>query len=330
MLNISHFAFSKIKYIDTHSHLHDKAFDFDRFEVIKNMVANNIATIAIGTDLRESEKAKEIAGHNENIFYTVGLHPHDNLKEFHNLFSEDGNFDDKKGLAYFGELKILAEDKKCLAIGEFGLDYFYLYKDYSENKITKVELDLEKEKQKIIFEQHLDLARILNLPIMLHIRPSNIINVNLNFTIVGIGLVDREDAYLEAIEIIKNYQEKFNYNLKGNFHFFVSTKNILEIILKDIPNFSISISGVCTFANEYDELIKFCPNKKIHLETDSPYVIPKNRRKEYKRNEPNFVIDIFEKVCDLKNIKNKTEKEDFKSILKENFERLYLKNIFIK
>jgi TatD DNase family protein len=195
--------------------------------------------------------------------------------------------------------------------------------------------------QKIVFERHIDLARELNLPLMLHIRPSENKDEN--------GNVNREDVYLDAIEILKNYEkekiENKDFKLKGNFHFFVSTKNVLEKILKELPDFTISIPAVCTFTNEYDEMIKFCPLNKIHIETDSPYVLPKGRRKEKQkefdkisdeekinksylksRNEPNFVTDVFEKVCELKSINTETEKENFRNILKENFNNLYLNN----
>jgi Tat protein secretion system quality control protein TatD with DNase activity len=56
------------------------------------------------------------------------------------------------------------------------------------------------------------------------------------------------------------------------------------------------------------------------ITVDCPYVVPKARRKEAKRNEPNFVIDVFEKICEIKNI---TNKDEFKEILKENFERVF-------
>jgi len=314
MQNIKNFDLEKVEYIDNHCHLHDKVFDQDRLEILQKLQAEKIAIISIGTDLAESQKAKDLATTNslnslnnlennstedllnKNIFYTAGLHPHDNLQEF-NLALEQPDL-------YFQKLKILAQHEKCVAIGETGLDYFY----------AKEDLEFRKQ-QKIILEKHLDLAKELNLPIMLHIRPSE--NKNSE------GKINREDAYLDAIEILQNYQEKYQMKLSGNFHFFVSTLNILEKILQDLPGFTVSIPAVCTFTTEYDEMIKKIPLNKIHLETDSPYVLPKSRRKDFKRNQPNFVIDVFQKICEIKNFNTVTEKNNFQNILRENFRNLY-------
>lgn len=290
------FDISKIEYIDTHSHLQFDGYENDREEVIDRMRENKIATIIIGTDLKESELGKELSLKNENTFYSVGLHPHDNLEEF--------NFAFENSKDYFLKLKLLGENEKCLTIGECGLDYFYLYKDLQDGKITREELGLIKTKQKSIFKSHIDLSIEMNLPLMLHIRPSEI-NGN------------KEDAYLDAIEILKEYK-----NIKGNFHFFVGTENVLQKILNELDNFTLSIPAVCTFTTEYDEMIKSIPLNKIHIETDSPFVMPKTRRKEAKRNEPTFVVDVFDRICEIKNIENR---EEFKNILKENFKKMYLK-----
>lgn len=276
------FNLSKIEYIDTHSHLQFKSYDENRTEVINRMNENKIATICIGTDLKESEFAKKLSEENENIFYSVALHPHDNLEEFEEALKEEN---------YFAKLKEIASSEKCLAIGECGLDYFY-------DEDTK-------EKQEIIFRKHIDLSIKLNLPLMLHIRPSKGSN---------------EDAYFDAIEILKEYK-----NIKGNFHFFVGSEKVLEKILNDLPEFTVSIPAVCTFTSEYDEMIKNIPIDKLHIETDSPFVLPKNRRKEAKQNEPSFVIDVFEKICEIKEIKNLEEKNKFKEILKENFIKMYIR-----
>ena len=293
------FDLNKIEYIDTHSHLQFKSYDENREEVISRMIANKVATICIGVDLKESEEGKALALNHENIFYSVALHPHDNLDEAVFAFENEAE--------YFEKLKAIADSEKCVAIGECGLDYFYIYKELSEDKISEDKLKEEIEKQNKIFRAHINLAIDLDLPLMLHIRPSE---VNGN----------KEDAYLDAIEILKEFK-----NIKGNFHFFVGTEKVLEKILNELENFTVSIPAVCTFTTEYDEMIKKIPLNKIHIETDSPFVMPKARRKEAKQNEPSFVIDVFEKLCEIKELENK---EEFKNILKENFKNLYLtKNV---
>lgn len=296
------FDLSQIEYIDIHSHLQFKSYAEDRVNVLKRMKEAKVATIAIGTDFSESSLARDLAKENENVFYSIALHPYDNLEEFEKAYLDQKN--------YFEKLKSLAGEK-CLAIGETGLDYFYLYKNKRERKIKEIKLKEAIEKQKIIFKKHIDLALELDLPLMLHIRPSE-------------EEGDKEDAYLDVLEILKEYQKR-DKNLRGNFHFFVSTKKVLNIILKDFPSFTISIPAVCTFTNEYDEIISSIPKDRLHIETDSPFVLPKNKRKIAKQNEPTFVIEVFLKIAEIKNLKSDEEKEEFKKDLKNNFKRLFLK-----
>lgn len=289
------FDLSKIEYIDIHSHLQFEGYGEERKNILERMRENKVATICIGADLKESESGKVLAEENENVFYAIGLHPYDNLSEFNLAFDSQRE--------YFQKLKTLS-GKKCVAIGECGLDYFYIHKKFKDGEISEGDLQEEINKQKEIFKRHIELALELDLPLMLHVRPSEIDG-------------NKEDAYLEVIEILKEYK-----NIKGNFHFFVSTRNVLEKILKELPEFTISIPAVCTFTNEYDEVIKNIPLNKIHIETDSPFVLPKKKRGFAKQNEPTFVIEVFEKICEIRNIENKKE---FKEILKQNFNRLFLK-----
>lgn len=288
---------SKIEYIDTHSHLQFSSYDANREEVINRMKEAKIATMCIGTDLKESRLGRELSLKNENILYSVALHPHDNLSEFeYALHNKE---------IYFKDLKDIADNEKCVAIGECGLDYFYIYKNYSEGKINKEELEVNIAQQKDIFRSHIELALELDLPLMLHIRPSEVDG-------------NKEDAYIDALEILEEYKSE---KLKANFHFFVSTKKLLEKILEN-KNYTVSIPAVCTFTSEYDEMIRAIPFSRMHIETDSPFVLPKNRRREAKQNEPSYVVDVFEKVCEIKEIH---EKGWFKNILKENFSNFYLK-----
>ncbi len=308
------FDLSKIEYIDIHSHLNFKDYKEDIENVFAGMKENKIATICIGTDLKESVEVRKIAEENENIFYSVGLHPHDNLEEF------DFAFLNKE--KYILQLKEIANSEKCVAIGECGLDYFYIYKDFNEGKISEEKLKEEIEKQKEVFKMHIDLAIELDLLLMLHIRPSEIDG-------------NKEDAYLDAIKILTSQSpsqggEKSlmrRDEIKVNFHFFVSTKNVLEKILEN-ENWTVSVPAVCTFTEEYNEMIKAIPLHKIHIETDSPFVMPKNRRKFAKRNEPSFVMDVFDKICEIKGITSTSSvinKEEFKEILKQNFKNVFLK-----
>jgi TatD DNase family protein len=131
--------------IDTHAHLDFPQFDHDREKLIKNGFEQGLeAIINIGTDLETSQRSIDLANSHENIYGTIGVHPHDAKSV---------------PIDYLDRLRaMVANDsqKKIVAIGEIGLDY---YRDLSPR-------DLQQK----IFREQLGLARDLNLPVVVHIR----------------------------------------------------------------------------------------------------------------------------------------------------------------
>jgi len=131
--------------IDSHAHLEMKEFDSDRWEVIERARQAGIdCIVTVGTNLNLSRKALSIACQYENIYATVGVHPHDVSAVC------DKTFDD---------LKVLAEDPKVVAYGEIGLDYF---RNLSP-----------REKQIEMFGRQLELAAELKLPVIIHDRDAH-------------------------------------------------------------------------------------------------------------------------------------------------------------
>ncbi len=130
-----------MRLIDIHSHLNFPEFGADREEVIAKLKAEDIATITVGTGLKTSREAVELAEKYEHLWATVGIHPHE-AGEAHDL----------------AELLELAKQPKTVAIGECGLDYF---------KLTNEEI---KQKQKELFLAQIQIAREVGKPLMLHIR----------------------------------------------------------------------------------------------------------------------------------------------------------------
>lgn len=167
-------------------------------------------------------------------------------------------------------LENLIKHPKVVGVGECGLDYFG---DKNEEL---------KNIQKEFFKIQIEIALKYNKPLMLHIRGSE----RKNF-----------DAYFDTIKILNEYKKDFGEKLRGNVHFFSgnteSIKEFLEL------GFSMSFTGVITFTNDYDELIKFLPQDKIMSETDSPWVAPVPYRG--KRNEPIFVIEVIKKMAEIRN-----------------------------
>ena len=130
--------------IDTHCHIHSKDYGLDPDLVIKDGAEAGVSVaIVVGTDLEDSKLAVKFAKNHDNIYSSIGIHPHE-AKVYIN--------DPKK----LNEFASLADDKKVVAIGECGLDYYYNHSP--------------KADQKKILEFQLELAQKHNLPVIFHVR----------------------------------------------------------------------------------------------------------------------------------------------------------------
>lgn len=253
-----------IKYIDIHSHLGFGDYDQDLKETIQRMKDSGVATITVGTDLESSKEAVKIAEEYENVWACIGSHPAD---------KRDFVFEEK-------DFVKLVKSQKVVAIGECGLDYFHIEKEFGNGEISVNNISKEKDRQKKEFIKQIEFAIKYDKPLMLHIR----------------------DAYPDAYEILK----KYNGKVRANMHFFAGS---LEWAKKFIElGFNISLTGVITFARQYDEIIKNISLDKIHAETDSPYVTPAPYRG--KRNEPVYVIEVVKKIAEIRG-------EDFETVRKQ-------------
>ena len=131
--------------IDTHCHINDIKYDLDVKEVISRAVESGVEKmICVGTDLKTSEKAIEMADKYSEIYATVGYHPHESK-------------DAQKGYLY--EFEEMSKNPKVVAIGESGLDYHY---NISPENI-----------QKKIFREQIELAQDIKIPIIMHNRNSS-------------------------------------------------------------------------------------------------------------------------------------------------------------
>lgn len=163
------------------------------------------------------------------------------------------------------EFEKLLDNKKVVGIGECGLDYFHI--DSTNNDF--------KQRQKENFLKQIELSLEKDLPIMIHCR----------------------QAYDDVLDILKHYKKQ-NSRLRGNMHFFSGNKEHMKDLL-DL-DFTISFTGVVTFAKEYIDLVEYVPLEKMHAETDSPYVSPAPNRGQ--RNNPNNVIYVVEKIAEIKKL----------------------------
>ena len=148
----------------SHSHYNDEKFDIDREQIIKEVYEAGITrTVCVGYNVEKSKFALEIANSHDSIFATCGISPND-IEDF--------------SLENLREIEKIGKNKKIVAIGEIGLDYYW-------NKENK-------EKQKELFIKQIEIDNRLNKPIVIHTR----------------------DAYIDTIEILKKHQ----VNKKGIFH----------------------------------------------------------------------------------------------------------------
>jgi len=238
--------------IDSHTHLQFHQFDKDRDEVIRRAFNSGIWMVNVGTDKESSVKAVELANkYKEGVYATVGVHPHEADKDF------DYDF-----------YKRLALEPKVVAIGETGLDY------YRSQEIQNSEFRI-KNLQKEIFIRHIELAKEVQKPLMIHCR----------------------DAFSDLIEILNSKFLILN-SPPGVVHFFAGTledaKKLLEM------GFYFTFGGLITFNQSFNEIIKFLPLEKILLETDAPYVAPLPYRG--KRNEPSYIIETAKKMAEIKSV----------------------------
>ncbi len=199
-------------------------------------------SIVVGPGIKSSQKAIEIAEADDNLFAGIGIHP------------ERANKIDHIEEA-LEQLTQLAKHKKVVAIGETGLDCFYLdTKDINNIKQTK-------EKQEKLFIGQIKLANQLNLPLILHVRDKT------------------EETYLKTLEIIEQYW-KFNNSLI--FHCVSGPLNYIQKALK-MKNSYFGFDGNLTFKKADDirgifSLVQKTDSKKILLETDAPYLAPEPYR----------------------------------------------------
>jgi len=246
--------------IDTHAHLNFQAFKDDFEAVLKRAQDEGVEKIInVGADLNSSQKALEIAQKYDNCYASVGIHPH-HVEE------------QEKG--WEGKLKKLAQKSKVVAIGETGLDY-HLYRD---SGIANPKI------QKEFFGKQLNLARELNLPVILHCRST--------FTEATVD----KDAHDDILGILRAESCKLN----AVFHCFSGDQEFLEEVLE--MGFYVGFDGNLTFKNakNLQAVAKIAPLDKILLETDSPFLSPEPLRGL--RNEPGNVKIIAEFLAQLKGI----------------------------
>ncbi|MGM7724488.1 TatD family hydrolase [Metabacillus sp. Hm71] len=232
---------------DTHAHLNAVQYEEDIVEVIQRAKAENVTHIVVvGFDKETITKAMELTNQYDMIYAAVGWHPVDAI----DMTDED--------LAW---IKELTSHPKVVAIGEMGLDYYW----------DKSPKDVQKE----VFRKQIQLAKEVQLPIIIHNR----------------------DATEDVVKILN--EEKAS-EVGGIMHCFTGSLEVAKQCMD--MNFYLSFGGPVTFKNakKPKEVVKEIPMERLLIETDCPYLTPHPFRG--KRNEPSYVKYVAEQIAELRGI----------------------------
>lgn len=199
-------------------------------------------SIVVGANLQSSQLALSIAKQDKQLFAAVGIHP------------EDAKFNNQNELnELIKELKILAQMPKVVAIGETGLDYYYL------EHLNNQELAVEKLRQKTLFIEEIKLANQLNLPLIVHLRDQ----------------ANKIDAHRDCLLTLKEF---WQFKMALIFHCASGTPDSIKEAM-NLEKSYFGFDGNLTFKNaqklrDLFILIQNSNPEKILLETDSPYLAP--------------------------------------------------------
>jgi TatD DNase family protein len=233
--------------IDTHVHINFDNFEADLDAVRDRWQAAGVVQLVHScVTPAEFGKTRALADRFPELFFSVGLHPLDATL-----------WEDAMG-AQIRELAL--SDKRVVAIGEMGLDFF---------KADDREWQIE------VFRSQLAIARELDLPVIIHCR----------------------DAAETMYRVCQEFWQEFGA-VRGVMHCWAGTPAETQLFL-DL-GFCISFSGVVTFKNavQIQDSAKIVPLDKLLIETDCPFLAPVPKRG--KRNEPAFVSHVASYLSQLR------------------------------
>ena len=231
--------------IDSHCHLTDERLYPIVDDIVNGLNANGIeSVITVGYDLPSSTLGVDIARRYKEVYATVGMHPHDSrlmTAEMYDIFRN------------------LSADEKVVGIGEIGLDYHY---DLSPRDV-----------QQKVFEEQIELADSLRLPVALHVR----------------------EAYEDTRKILENNKAKLSHGVL--LHCYSGSAEMVKVFSKYDAFFAFG--GPITFKNAVHniEALRAVPLDRLLFETDAPYMTPVPFRG--KTNEPKHTALVVKKASEV-------------------------------
>ncbi len=231
-----------MQFFDSHSHYNDEKFNEDREQLIQDTYNDGITKfVCAGYNIKSSLDSLEMSKKYEFIYSICGISPNDIPQSEQELW---------KDIDEISKILKTHQDKKLVAIGEIGLDYYW-------NKENK-------ELQKQAFIKQIELANELELPIVIHSR----------------------DASVDTIEVLKTNP----VNKKGIFHCCQLNQEMIRQALELGYYISFAGPITFKNAKNAEDCVKIVPMDKILIETDSPYLSPEpNRGKRNDSRNVKFV-----------------------------------------
>ena len=236
--------------IDTHAHYDDEAFDPDREVLLASMQEHGIEKLVnVCASIDGLQDTVKLIEKYPFIYGAVGVHP------------DDAEQMTEETLA---EIRRISHMDKMIAIGEIGLDYYWL-KEKKEHEI-----------QQKMFRAQMEIAREEKLPFMIHSR----------------------DAAEDTLNIVREYMQGGMYG--GIIHCFSYSREIAAEYLN--MGLYLGIGGVVTFKNakKLKEVVQYAPLSQLVLETDCPYMAPEPNRG--KRNSSLYLPYVVRAIAELKQV----------------------------
>jgi len=232
-------------FFDSHAHYDARRFQEDQTSLLESMADHRIGLIMnVGCDLTSSLQSIRLAETYDFIYASVGSHP------------DDADHVDAGLVEMY---RNLAAHPRVKAIGEIGLDYYYE--------------DVPRAQQQAAFRLQMELARELQLPVIIHQR----------------------DAYEDTLRIVDEFPE-----VHGVFHCFSGSVEYAKEVVK--RGWNIGFTGVITFKNARKavDVAQWVPLNRLMIETDCPYMAPEPFRG--RRCDSTMVPKMAEKIAELRGL----------------------------
>jgi TatD DNase family protein len=239
-------------FIDTHAHLDDERLYGRLDEVLERAAAAGVSrVIAVGTSVESSAEAVRIARGQPLVRAAVGIHPHDSAR---------APADWRERLTRL----VRESEGLVVAIGETGLDFHYM--------------NSPREAQEELFRAHLELARELGLPVVVHSR----------------------EAEERTMAILAEAASASGGSVRGVMHCFSGGAGMMRRAVE--LGLHVSFAGPVTFRNAraLREVARQAPAERLLVETDSPYLAPEPHRGE--ANEPARVVEVVKTLAALRGV----------------------------